>query len=111
MKKNWIIIFLIIVIIFLNYCLFKSNNTTISDSTEYIEKIDSLESEIDSLNNIRNDILERVDTIYVKLNNINSEHEKNVSIIVNNDIDEDYSFFLEYIRNNKSRLDSMYNIK
>lgn len=110
MKKNWIIAFLVIVIILQGYFLFKPANNTISDSTEYIERIDSLESEIDSLINIREDIIERVDTIYVKLNNISSEHEKDVDIIVNNDVSEDYSFFLEYIRNNKSRLDSMYNL-
>lgn len=110
MKKNWIIAFLAIVIILQGYFLFKSEKTTISDSTEYIERIDSLELEIDSLSNIRDSIIERVDTIYVKLNNISSEHEKNVDIIVNNDVSEDYSFFLEYIRSNKSRLDSLYNL-
>lgn len=109
MNKNWVIAILAVVIILLCCYFFSKPTIPISDSTEYIEKIDSLESEIDSLYKVRDSITEVIDTVYVKLNDINQKHEETVNTIINNTSSEDYCFFINYINRNRSRLDSMYN--
>lgn len=76
-------------------------------SEETIEKIDSLESKIDSIYIIKESIQERIDTIYVKLEENNKQYEKDFNNILNNDANEDFLFFLNYIDSNRARLDSI----
>lgn len=76
---------------------------------EFIEKIDSLDSKIDSIYVVRDSICEKIDTIYVKLEDNNKHYEENFNRVINNDASEDYVFFLDYINSNRARLDSISN--
>lgn len=76
-------------------------------SVESIDKIDSLNSKVDSIVIIKDSIQERVDTLYLKIKDNNSKYEENFNTILNNNSDEDYKFFLKYINSNKSRFDSI----
>lgn len=109
MKKYWIIIALLVGVIIFQYFYFKPQKQVTSDPTEFIEKIDSLESEIANLSNVRDSISCRIDTVYQKLDNNTKEYEKDFNTIISNDADEDLRFFLGYINDNKHRLDSLRN--
>lgn len=74
---------------------------------EFIEKIDSLGSKIDSIYIAKDSIQEKIDTVYIKLEENNRRYEENVNHILNNDVNEDYGFFLEYIDSHRARLDSI----
>ena len=82
----------------------------IPDTKEYIEKIDSLESEISILQSKKDSIDIIMDTIYVRIENNNKRYEENSNIIINNSTNDNYLFFTDYIRRNKSRLDSIHNL-
>lgn len=109
MKKYWIIIALLIGLIVFQYFYNKPSESTVSNPTEYVERIDSLESEIDSLYKVKEETHIRIDTIYQKLDNNTKEYEKDFNTIVTNNASEDLSFFLDYIRANRARLDSLRN--
>lgn len=74
---------------------------------ESIEKIDSLGVKIDSIYVIKDSILERVNTVYVKLEDNKKHYEENFIRVINNDASEDYVFFCDYIKTNRARLDSI----
>ena len=109
MKKYWIIIILLIGLIVFQYFYNKPSEPIVSDPTEYIERIDSLELEIDSLYKVKEETYIRIDTVYQKLDNNTKEYEKNFNTIVTNNASEDLSFFLNYIGANKARLDNLRN--
>lgn len=87
-----------------------SDNKIVFDPKEYIEKIDSLNKTIKVLESKKDSIQERVDTVVVKIKENSDKHEKMANIVVNNAPSDDYLFFSEYIRNNSTRLDSLYNL-
>lgn len=109
MKKYWIIIALLAALIVFQYFYYNKPQQPISDPTEFIEKIDSLESEIDSLYKVKDSTYCKIDTVYKQLDNNTKEYEENFNTIINNDASEDLSFFLDYIRANRTRLDSIRN--
>ena len=109
MKKYWIIIALLIGFLVFQYFYLKPNEQSTLDTTEYIERIDSLESEIDSLYKVKDSTYIQIDTIYQQLNNNTKEYEKDFNTIIDNNASEDLSFFLNYIGSNKARLDSLCN--
>lgn len=78
----------------------------ISDSREhYINRIDSLESEILLLQEKK----DTTDTIYIQLENNNRRYEETTNTIITNSVNENYLFFTDYINRNKFRLDSLIN--
>lgn len=90
------------------FCYFYSNRAPATQNPdELIEKIDSLDSKIDSVYVIRDSICEKIDTVYVKLEDNNKYYEENFNRVINNDASEDYVFFLNYINANRARLDSI----
>ena len=90
------------------FCYFYSSKVpTTQNPDEFIEKIDSLDSKIDSVYVIRDSIHEKIDTVYIKLEDNNRYYEENFNRIINNDAGEDYVFFLNYINANRARLDSI----
>ena len=92
------------------FCYFYSSKVpTTQNPDEFIEKIDSLDSKIDSVYVIRDSIHEKIDTVYIKLEDNNRHYEENFNRIINNDAGEDYVFFLNYINANRARLDSISN--
>lgn len=108
--KKIILVILWIVITIL-YCYFfrKCQVDIQTIPEESIEKIDSLGSKIDSIYIVKDSICEKIDTIYVKLEDNNKQYEENFSRVINNDANEDYVFFLNYINSNRERLDSIGN--
>lgn len=91
-------------------CYFCSDRVPATQNPdEFIEKIDSLDSKIDSVYVIRDSICEKIDTVYVKLENNNKQYEENFNRVITNDASEDYVFFLDYINANRARLDSIGN--
>lgn len=73
------------------------------------EKIEQIQTEIDSIYTVRDSIKERIDTVYIKLENNNKQYEKDVNHVLGNDADEDLIFFRDYINANRTRLDSISN--
>lgn len=111
MSKGWKIIFSISIAInlVLGYLLYSEPVPTNSDSEKFIEKIDSLELELNSIQERRDEVKEEIDTVYVQLENINKEYVETRDRIIANSPNDDYSFFVEYLRRNKARLDSINN--
>lgn len=92
------------------YCYFCSDGIPATQNPdEFIEKIDSLDSRVDSIYVIRDNICEKIDTVYIKLEDNNKYYEENFNRVINNDASEDYVFFLDYINANRARLDSISN--
>lgn len=106
---HWIVIALLVGLIIFQYFSKKPANYPILDSTEYIERIDSLESEIDSLYKVKDSTYIQIDTVYQQLGNNTKEYEKDFNTIINNNASEDLRFFLNYIGANRARLDSLRN--
>lgn len=111
MSKTWKVILSISIAInlVLGYLLYCKPVPSNSDSKEYIERINSLESELDSLQERRDEVREEIDTINIQLENVDKEYAKAIDNIISNSLDDDYRFFVEYIRRNRARLDSINN--
>ena len=105
---KFVILFIILAILLFSFCHLCSKPKS-ENSDEFIEKLDSLNSQIDSIYIVKDSILESIDTVYIQLNNNNKQYEKDFNRIVNNDANEDYVFFLNYINSNRARLDSIRN--
>jgi hypothetical protein len=84
-----------------------SNTFPTSGIEECIEKIDSIQSEIDKLSDIKDSINQRIDTVTITIEKTHIQYEKDRTTIISNTTDEDYVFFIDYIRKNRSRLDSI----
>ena len=73
------------------------------------------DSRVDSIYLIRDSIVKEIDTIYYQLEENNSKYEEDLNTIISNTVSEDYIFFRDYIKSNRSRLDSiqtnLYNLK
>lgn len=103
-------IILLVIGLILGYSLSLTQYTkNISDSTEYINKIDSLESEIYSLSFKRDSINIVIDTIRIEIESNRERYEENINIINNNSISDNYLFFTDYINRYKIRYDSIHN--
>lgn len=107
-KKYWYI-FLIIAAGFVLWC-WPENEPSVPDVSEYVNKIDSLQSEIDSISTLRDSIDQRIDTITITIEKTHIQYEKDRTTILDNTTSEDYLFFLDYIRSNRARLDSINNL-
>lgn len=86
------------------------DDSSVSNVNEYIDKINSLQSEIDSITTLNDSIDRRIDTITITIEKTHVQYKKDRNTILNNTTSEDYMFFLEYIRSNRARLDSINNL-
>ena len=109
MKIKVLVVILWIATIGLFCYFYSTKSSTIQNPDEFIEKIDSLDSKIDSIYITKDSICEKIDTVYIKLENNNKQYEENFNHVINNDASEDYVFFLDYINANRARLDSISN--
>lgn len=112
MNKTFKIVFSISIIInlILIYVLTCKIEVKEFDSSEYINKIDSLELIINQTNLERDSIKKEIDTIFIKIDNNKKDYEEVRNNIINNSISEDYLFFTKYLESNKERFDSINNI-
>ena len=104
-----VLYFLWAVLVFLVCYLGSARISEQKHPDEFIEKIDSLDSKIDSIYVVKDSICEKIDTVYVRLEDNNKQYEENFNRVINNDTSEDYVFFLDYINSNRARLDSISN--
>lgn len=111
MSKTWKVILSISLAInlVLGYLLYSEPVPVSSDTEKYIEKIDSLESELTTLQERRDEVRKEIDTVYIQLKNVDKEYVETRNHIIVNSPDDDYRFFIEYLRRNKARLDSINN--
>ena len=107
-KKYWYIL-LIIALIGIIFWTYPRGDSSPIGVNVYINKIDSLQSEIDSITTLRDSIDRRIDTVTVTIEKTHIQYEKDYTTIINNTTSKDYVFFLEYIQSNKARLDSINN--
>lgn len=78
---------------------------------EYIERIDSLELVLSTINNKRDSVRVEIDTVYTELDKTEDKYEEIRDIIINNTTSDDFRFFTEYLERNKERLDSINNLR
>lgn len=62
-----------------------------------IEKIETLENKIQVVEITKDSIQKEIDTVYIQIDDTKIQYEKDVARIINNDANEDYSFFINYI--------------
>ena len=94
------------------YCIYKAyttDSTIVIDPKETLQKIDSLQNTINILQKRKDSIQVKVDTIKTEIKENEKKYVQISNTIVRNTPTEDYKFFSEYIEQNKSRLDSIYN--
>lgn len=110
-KTGWIILSVSLVLnVVLGWLLFTRNKDPIKVPTtvvKYVERIDSLNSELDTIKEHRDQVKKSIDTVYIELENTKVTYEKACSTIVNNTTSDDLLFFREYLRRNAARRDSI----
>lgn len=111
MSKRWKVILSISLAInlALGYLLYNEPAPVSSDSEQYIAKIDSLESELTSIQERRDEVKKEIDTIFVQLKTVDKEYAEACDRVIANSPDDDYCFFVEYLERNRARLDSINN--
>lgn len=111
MSKTWKVILSASVTInlVLGYLLYNRLAPISSDPKEVVERIDSLGSELISIQERRDKVKEEIDTVYILLKNVDKEYIEARNHIIANSLNDDYSFFVEYLRRNRARLDSINN--
>ena len=107
-KKYWYILLIIAVGVILWCC--PRGDSPVPDVSKYINNIDLLQSEIDSITTLQDSIDQRIDTVTITIEKTYIQYEKDRNIILNNTTSEDYMFFLKYIQSNQPRLDSVNNL-
>lgn len=103
--NKWIIT-LLTVVIFLLLVIFMLQPTK---EIQYKEQIDSLDIESQILNYKRDSISHKIDTVVIKLKENEIVYKETTHSVINNTINEDYVFFVNYLKQNKERLDSIIN--
>ena len=100
-----ILIFFILTSLALGYIIFKPEKQT----PDYSERIDSLESELSSIKTKRDSIAGRIDTTIIKIEQNEKSYKETISNIINNTTSDDYIFFINYLKWNRERFDSINN--
>lgn len=109
MQKAWKIILAISLTtnLLLGYILYSRQNTLSPNPDEFIERIDSLELELNVLREQKDSIRVRIDTTFVEIATNTKKYEEARYTIINNSVIDDYIFFTEYLESNRERLDSI----
>ena len=112
-RTGWVIITISIALnLILGYLLLikKNEPKPTLTTTEYIERIDSLNSKLDTITEYRYIIRDRIDTVYVELEKVKVVYEKARNTVINNTTDDNLIFFREYLERNRNRRDSINNL-
>ena len=81
-KKNWQILLVIAVGIIL-WCCWPKDDPAVPDVSEYVEKIDSLQFQIDSISTLRDSVDQRIDTVTITIEKTHIRYEKDRNTILN----------------------------
>ena len=109
-KKYWYIFLIIALVGIIFWTYPRGDSSPTPNVSIYVNKIDSLQSEIDSITTLQDSIDQRIDTVTITIEKTYIQYEKDRNIILNNTTSEDYMFFLKYIQSNQPRLDSVNNL-
>ena len=101
------LVLLVLSNLILVYIIFKPEKHT--NIPNYSEKIDSLESKISNIKIKRDSIEKRIDTTIIKIKYNEKTYKETISTIINNNTDSDYIFFINYLKQNRERHDSINN--
>ena len=104
-KEGLIVILLIFNSLALGYIIFKPEK----QNPDYSKRIDSLESELSSIKTKRDSIAGRIDTTIIKIKQNEKIYKETISNIINNTTSDDYIFFINYLKWNRERFDSINN--
>lgn len=109
-KVWWIVLSVSLVLnLILGYLLIRKNDIAPSvEVKEYIERIDSLNLELDTIRERRDEVREKIDTVYVEIEKTKIIYEEARNTILNNSTDDDLLFFRDYLKRN--RRDSINNL-
>ena len=99
-------IFAITVIVLLIMQQVAIRNTKIPNNTELENSIKELSMKIDSIGEIRDSLIIRIDTTKVKIIELEKTYEKTRDSIVTQSVNSDCITFSEYISNYRDRLSS-----
>ena len=102
-----ILAFFIFISLALGYIVFKSEKQV--QTPDYSERIDSLESELSSIKSKRDSIAGKIDTTVIKIKQNEKSYKETISNIINNTTSDDYIFFINYLKWNRERFDSINN--
>lgn len=102
-----ILIFFIFTSLALGYIIFKPEKQV--KTTDYSERIDSFESKLSSIKSKRDSIAGRIDTTVIKIEQNEKNYKETISNIINNTTSDDYIFFINYLKWNRERFDSINN--
>lgn len=108
-SKVLLIISLAINIIF-GIIIFSEDNQEFN-TKEYTDRIDSLELVLSTINSKKDSVREKIDTVYMGLKEAEDDYEEIRDVVINNSTSDDYLFFTEYLKRNRSRLCSINNLK
>lgn len=109
-SKKGLILFctcLIVGILVGHYIWPNKNTSKLPNVDEYLNRINTLESIVDSLESRKVYIDHKIDTVEIIIEKINGQYKEDYNTIINNTPTEDYLFFVEYIKCNRERLDSI----
>lgn len=81
----------------------------ISKRRVHVPESNSTEYELSVIEDKRDSVKEKIDTIIIKLKNNEKHYEETINTISNNDVNEDYIFFINYLKWNRERFDSINN--
>ena len=99
---NVILVLSIIVNIILGFIILKPKKQI----QEHSKKIDTLESVISNIRIKRDTIKERINTVTTKIKENDKYYKENINAIINNNVGDDYIFFINYLEWNRKRLDN-----
>lgn len=111
MQKAWkaVLILSITINLALGFILLSRPRSEEPDFSIYTERIDSLELELSTLRQTRDSVRSSIDTITIKISDNEKNYEEIRDIILSNSVNDDYVFFTEYLRQYKTRFDSIDN--
>lgn len=113
MQKVWKVILILSLVanLVLGYLLFSDPKTSSFDVSTYVDRIDSLESEIVVLQQAKDSIRDSIKTTIVYIRDNQNKYEETRDSIINNSVWDDYLFFTNYLEQNRQRLYDMDNSK
>lgn len=104
MKKHIIVcVSLLLICVTIGFTI----NKLIRQTPNYSQRIDSLEYELSSIKNKRDSVRKEIDTTIIKIKENERYYKETVRTITNNNTNEDYIFFINYLKWNRERYDSI----
>lgn len=113
MQKVWKVILVLSLVanLVLGYLLIGNPKTSSLDTGTYVDKIDSLESEIVILQQAKDSVRDSIRTTIIYIRDNQNKYEETRDSIINNSVWDDYLFFTNYLEQNRQRLYDMDNSK